>query len=83
LLVFGHTHKPWMREYGGVLFVNCRSVRRPNNGDARVAFAVLRSDQNEVLPGIERVAYDAERVARAVASSGLPREYAENLLVAA
>jgi predicted phosphodiesterase len=22
-LVFGHTHKPWIREHGGVLFVNC------------------------------------------------------------
>jgi putative phosphoesterase len=23
VLVFGHTHKPWVREYGDVLFVNC------------------------------------------------------------
>jgi predicted phosphodiesterase len=23
VLAFGHTHKPWVREYGGVLFVNC------------------------------------------------------------
>ena len=23
ILLFGHTHKPWVREYGGVLFVNC------------------------------------------------------------
>jgi hypothetical protein len=23
-IVFGHTHKPWMREHGGVLFLNCR-----------------------------------------------------------
>jgi predicted phosphodiesterase len=26
VLVFGHTHQPWIREYGGVLFVNCGSV---------------------------------------------------------
>jgi putative phosphoesterase len=26
VLVFGHTHKPWQHEYGGVLFVNCGSV---------------------------------------------------------
>ena len=25
-LVFGHTHKPWVHTYGGVLFVNCGSV---------------------------------------------------------
>ena len=23
VLVFGHTHQPWIHEYGGVLFVNC------------------------------------------------------------
>jgi putative phosphoesterase len=41
VLVFGHTHKPWIREYGGVLFVNCGSVGKPKDGDARAAFAVL------------------------------------------
>jgi predicted phosphodiesterase len=25
---FGHTHKPWVHEYGGVQFVNCGSVGR-------------------------------------------------------
>src|SRR5215210_1717594 len=25
-LVFGHTHKPWIHTFGGVLFVNCGSV---------------------------------------------------------
>ena len=29
VLVFGHTHKPWVHEYGGVLFVNCGSVGKP------------------------------------------------------
>src|SRR5688572_14571635 len=23
VLAFGHTHQPWVRDYGGVLFVNC------------------------------------------------------------
>ena len=41
LLVFGHTHKPWIHEYGGVLFVNCGSVGKPKDGDPRAAFAVL------------------------------------------
>ena len=41
VLVFGHTHKPWMREHGGVLFVNCGSVGKPKDGDPRGAFAVL------------------------------------------
>ena len=41
MLVFGHTHKPWVHEYGGVLFVNCGSVGKPKDGDPRAAFAVL------------------------------------------
>ena len=43
VLVFGHTHKPWVHEYGGVLFVNCGSVGKPKDGDPRGAFAILRA----------------------------------------
>ena len=82
-LVFGHTHKPWVREYGGVLFVNCGSVGKPKDGDPRAAFAVLRIDYLRPDVTIERVPYDAEAVAREVATVGLPEEYAEKLVAAA
>ena len=29
----GHTHKPWVHEYGGVLFVNCGSVGKRKDGN--------------------------------------------------
>ena len=84
VLVFGHTHKPWIHEYGGVLFVNCGSVGKPKDGDPRGA---LRGPRRRPTAGvhvtIERVAYDAEAVAREVAAAGLPAEYADKLLVAA
>jgi putative phosphoesterase len=83
VLAFGHTHKPWMREYGGVLFVNCGSVGKPKDGDARGAFAVLRASAGSVDASIERVAYDAATVAEEVRRAGLPGEYAEKLLLAA
>jgi putative phosphoesterase len=82
-LVFGHTHKPWIREYGGVLFVNCGSVGKPKDGDPRAAFAILGFDGSGMRAWVERVRYDAEAVAREVAAAGLPGEYAENLLIAA
>ena len=82
-LVFGHTHKPWIREYGGVLFVNCGSVGKPKDGDPRGAFAVLRSADGHPDVTIERVPYDADAVAREVAAAGLPKEYAEKLVAAA
>jgi len=82
-LVFGHTHKPWIHEYGGVLFVNCGSVGKPKDGDPRAAFAVLDPDGDRLAARIERVAYDAGAVAREVAAAGLPTEYAEKLVLAA
>ena len=84
VLVFGHTHKPWIHTYGGVLFVNCGSVGKPKDGDPRAGFAVLELDQSgRVQASIERVPYDAEAVAREVAAAGLPGEYAEKLVAAA
>jgi putative phosphoesterase len=82
-LVFGHTHRPWIHEYGGVLFVNCGSVGKPKDGDPRAAFALLKVEAGNVAAGIERVEYDAEAVARELAAAGLPVEYAEKLLAAA
>src|SRR3954451_7915829 len=73
VLVFGHTHKPWVHEYGGVLFVNCGSVGKPKDGDPRAGFAVLDVDeQGRVQATIERVPYDAGAVACDVAAAGLP-----------
>jgi predicted phosphodiesterase len=82
ILAFGHTHKPWVHEYGGVLFVNCGSVGKPKDGDSRGAFALLRPAGDAVDVRIERVAYDAAAVAKEVRRGGLPAEYAEKLLQA-
>ena len=84
VLAFGHTHKPWIHNYGGVLFVNCGSVGKPKDGDPRAAFAILEADDHgPVRAVIQRVPYDAEAVAREVAAAGLPGEYAEKLVAAA
>ena len=82
VLAFGHTHRPWIREHGGVLFVNCGSVGKPKDGDPRAAFAVLEASGGEVRARIERVEYDAAAVAREVAAVGLPSEFAEKLVAA-
>jgi putative phosphoesterase len=82
-LVFGHTHKPWVREHGGVLFGNCGSVGKPKDGDPRGAFALLDADGARLRVTIERVDYDAAAVARDVHAAGLPGELAEKLVVAA
>jgi putative phosphoesterase len=83
VLVFGHTHKPWVRSHGGVLFVNCGSVGKPKDGDPRGAFAVLDGRGGELEATIERVPYDAAAVAAEIRESGLPAEYADKLTTAA
>jgi putative phosphoesterase len=83
VLVFGHTHKPWVHEYGGVLFVNCGSVGKPKDGDPRGAFALLSPAADGVDVTIERVGYDAESVADEVRRAGLPGEFADKLVLAA
>jgi putative phosphoesterase len=82
VLVFGHTHKPWIHEYGGVRFVNCGAVGKPKDGDARAAFAVLESRGAEVSASIRRVEYDALAVAHVMRSVGLPDELADKLVAA-
>jgi putative phosphoesterase len=83
VLVFGHTHKPWVHEYGGVLFVNCGSVGKPKDGDPRGAFAVLRATPAGIDVTIERVPYDSDAVAAEVREVGLPEEFADKLVAAA
>jgi putative phosphoesterase len=83
VLVFGHTHKPWVAEFGGVLFINCGSVGKPKDGDPRAAFAVLEDAGDRIDVTIERVDYDAREVAEQVRAAGLPAEYADKLLTAA
>jgi putative phosphoesterase len=83
VMVFGHTHKPWVHEYAGVLFVNCGSVGKPKDGDPRAGFAILEPADGVPRVRIERVEYDARAVAEEVAAAGLPAEYADKLLAAA
>jgi predicted phosphodiesterase len=82
VLVFGHTHRPWIREHGGVLFVNCGSVGKPKDGDPRAAFALLELAEGRVQASIERVPYDARAVAEEIVAAGLPTELAGSLVAA-
>jgi putative phosphoesterase len=83
VLLFGHTHKPWIRTHGDVLFVNCGSVGKPKDGDSRASFAVLSTSDGDLRVEIERVVYEATRVAEEMRAVGLPSELADDLIAAA
>jgi putative phosphoesterase len=81
VLVFGHTHKPWVHEYGGVLFVNCGSVGKPKDGDPRAGFAIL-NDRDAIEVELPRVEYPEREVAAQMRAVGLPDELAVKLVAA-
>ena len=81
VLVFGHTHQPWVREIEGVLFVNDGSVGKPKDGDPRAAWALLTAEQGQpVQVEIRRVPYDVASMAAAIrAAAGLPNQFARDI----
>ncbi len=83
VLVFGHTHKPWIHDYAGIRFVNCGAVGKPKDHDPRAAFAILEAQGGAVSASIRRVGYDAVAVAHEMGAVGLPEELAEKLVAAA
>jgi putative phosphoesterase len=81
VLVFGHTHKPWVREIEDVLFVNDGSVGKPKDGDLRAAWALLTVEPGKhVQVAIRRTPYDIATMAEAIrAADGLPDQFARDI----
>jgi putative phosphoesterase len=78
IIVFGHTHKPYVKEVGGVLFVNAGSVGKPKDGDWRACYVLLTPGATEPVAFV-RVEYELERILQAMAATTLPPEFAEDL----
>jgi predicted phosphodiesterase len=79
VIAFGHTHKPWHREVGGIQFVNTGSVGRPKDGDWRAGYVVLDIDSTARVEFV-RVEYDVDEAMRAIRASDLPADFADYLL---
>ncbi len=77
VVVCGHSHDPFARRVGKVWFVNPGSVGRPEGGDWRVSYAILEFSKEDLNVDHRRIAYDIDRVARAVHAAGLPREFVD------
>ena len=68
VVVYGHTHYPYIRRLPGMTVVNSGSVGLPYDGDRRAAYLLLDDGTAEV----RRVEYDLNREVRALAVCGLP-----------
>ena len=83
VLVFGHTHKPWIARVRRRAVRQLRLGRQAQGRRPARRLRRARADGGRVVADIERVDYDAEAVAREVAAAGLPGEYADKLVLAA
>jgi putative phosphoesterase len=79
ILVYGHTHKPYLKNVDNVIFINAGSVGKPKDGDPRACLTVLEITPLAASTDFLRLRYDVEKVAEAIASSGLPSQFAEKL----
>ncbi|MEO7997349.1 MAG: metallophosphoesterase family protein [Gemmatimonadaceae bacterium] len=79
MIAFGHTHKPWHREVGGIHFVNTGSVGRPKDGDPRAGYVIVELGETVAHVDFRRVTYDINSAIAGVRAAGLPLEFAEFL----
>jgi predicted phosphodiesterase len=67
-VVYGHIHRPYVRELATLTVANSGSVGQPGDGDPRASY--LRVEAGEV--SIRRVAYDIEREIAALSKRDYP-----------
>jgi predicted phosphodiesterase len=79
ILIYGHTHKPYRKDFGNRVFINAGSVGKPKDGDPRACVAFLEVTPEKVKTEFLRVEYDVEGTAAAIVEQGLPPYFAEKL----
>jgi diadenosine tetraphosphatase ApaH/serine/threonine PP2A family protein phosphatase len=78
VIVFGHTHRPYSKQVGDVLFVNAGSIGKPKDSDWRAGYILLTPGAPDPVQFI-RVAYDVARAANAIRATDLPHEFADDI----
>jgi len=79
VMIYGHTHKPYWKDFGGNVFVNAGSVGKPKDGDPRACVTLITITADKVNVEFLRVPYDVQKAADAVIASGLPGYFADRL----
>jgi len=78
VIVFGHTHVPYVKEIDGVWFINVGSVGKPKDGDARACYAMLDLAAEPTVT-FRRVQYDVAAAAAGIRASELPDKFARDI----
>jgi putative phosphoesterase len=79
ILIYGHTHKPYWKDFENKIFINAGSVGKPKDGDPRACVTLVEITPEVVNVEFLRVPYDVEKAVSAIVESGLPEYFAERL----
>jgi putative phosphoesterase len=80
VVICGHSHRPFARQVDGVWFINTGSVGRPDDGDPRLAYAVLGLESGQLRVRHYRLDYDIDRAVSAIRQYNLPEAFAQMLI---
>jgi putative phosphoesterase len=67
-VVYGHIHRPYVRELSGLTVANSGAAGMPFDGDWRASYLLIEDG----VPEVRRVEYDLERELDVLARSGYP-----------
>ncbi len=79
ILVLGHTHVQFIREYPEGIILNPGSIGQPRDGNPDAGFAILDTDPGKVK--LKRIGYDIEKVIDDILAARLPEKLALRLRV--
>ena len=80
IVVYGHVHRPFVRQLDGLTVANSGSAGLPYDGDTRASYLLI----DDGIPAIRRVEYDVAAECDSLAASGLPHaRWAARLLQSA
>lgn len=77
LIVTGHTHVSFVKEFGRKLVMNAGSVGQPRDGNPASCYAVLDTEKPEIK--FHRVNYNVDKVMEKVNEVGLPETFGNRL----
>lgn len=77
IIICGHSHKPFIRFVGETWFINPGSVGRPDDGDPRASYALLRLKKESLEVTFYRLEYDYEKAASHILKLHLPEKFAQ------
>ncbi len=80
VIICGHSHVPFVLELDGVYFVNPGSVGRPDDGDPRASYAIMKIKARGVQVTHYRVDYDIDKAVEAIRRHKLPDTFSEMLV---